>query len=154
MSASLGSIKRDGSLVAEEQQNRRQLRRTASRTNRDGGARDSTTVVAKPKQTARSSRRASTKSCSRPSSRRIRWCDVLGQTGTSSAEPNRRRGSILQAGQNVQSGHQENHIEHRVARETVARSQSTRFNRARAQVRTSTANGHGTRATRVFWKIF
>ena len=44
-SASLGSIKRDGSMVAEAQQNRRQLRRTAN----DGGASDSTTVVAQPK---------------------------------------------------------------------------------------------------------
>ena len=48
-SASQGSIKRDGSLVAEEQQNRRQLRLTASRTKRDRGASGATTVVAKPK---------------------------------------------------------------------------------------------------------
>ena len=75
--------------------------------------------------------------------------DLLGPTGTPSAEPNLRRGSILRAGQNVQSGHQENHTEHRVARETIARSRSTRSNWGRAQVRTSTAHGHGTRATRV-----
>ena len=42
-----GSIKRDGSLGAEEQQIWRQLRRTASRTKRAGGASGSTTVVAK-----------------------------------------------------------------------------------------------------------
>ena len=64
-------------------------------------------------------------------------------------KPNLRRGSILQAGRIVQSGHQENHIEHRVATETIARSRSTRSNRGRAQVRTSTAHGHGTRATSV-----
>ena len=50
---------------------------------------------------------------------------------------------------NVQCGHQENHSEHRVARETIARSRSTRPNRGRAQVRTSTAHGHETRAFRV-----
>ena len=42
-SASLGFIKWDGSLFAE-QQNRRQLRRTTSRTKRDGGASGSTAV--------------------------------------------------------------------------------------------------------------
>ena len=72
--------------------------------------------------------------------------DLLGPTGTPSAGPNLRRGSILQAGQNE---HQENHTEHRVARDTIARSRSTRSNRSRAQVRTSTAHGHGTRATSV-----
>ena len=72
-----------------------------------------------------------------------------GPIGTHLAKPNLRRGSILQAGQNVQSGYQENHTEYRVARETVARSRSTQSNQGRAQVRTSTAHGHGTRATRV-----
>ena len=55
--------------------------------------------------------------------------DVLGQTGNPFAEPDLRRGLILQAGQNVQSGHQENHTQHRVARETIARSRSSRSNR-------------------------
>ena len=49
----------------------------------------------------------------------------------------------------LQRGHQENHTEHRVAREKIARSRSTRSNRGRAQVRTSTAHDHGTRATSV-----
>ena len=57
-----------------------------------------------------------------------RLIDVLGQTGTPFAEPDMRRGPILQSGQNVQSGHQENHTEHRVATETSARSRSTRSN--------------------------
>ena len=54
-----------------------------------------------------------------------------------SAKPNLRQGSILQAGQDVQSRHQENHAEHRVTRETAARSRSTQSNRRRAQVQTS-----------------
>ena len=59
---------------------------------------------------------------------------------------NMRRGAILQAGQNVESIHQENHAEHRVSGETVPRSRSTRSNRGRAQVRTVSAHSHGTRA--------
>ena len=73
-SSSLGSIKRDGSLVAEEQQNRRQLRRTASRTKREGPAARRQWWPS-PKQTAWSRRSASTTSCSQPSSRRIRRCE-------------------------------------------------------------------------------
>ena len=76
-----------------------------------------------------------------------RHIDLLGPNGTPSAELNLRRGSILQARQNVQRGHQEKHTEHRVARETIARSRSTLSNRA--QVRSSTAHSHGSRATSV-----
>ena len=76
--------------------------------------------------------------------------DLLGPTGIPLAEPDLRRGSILQAGQYVQSGHQENHTEHSVARETIARSRSTLSNRGRAQERSSTAHSHGTRATCVY----
>ena len=63
------------------------------------------------------------------------------------AELNLRRGSILQARQNVQRIHQEKHTAHRVARETIVRSRSTLSNRA--QVRSSTAHSHGSRATSV-----
>ena len=61
--------------------------------------------------------------------------------------PHLRRGSILQAGHDVQSRHSEDHTEHRVARETTAHSRSTRSNRGRAQARTITAHGDGTRST-------
>ena len=40
--------------------------------------------------------------------------DGAGNRGTASASPNLRRGEILQAGHNVQSRRQENHVEHRV----------------------------------------
>ena len=76
--------------------------------------------------------------------------DLVGPTVSPSAEPNLRRGSILQAGQNVLlSEHQESHTEYRVARETIARYRSTQSNRGSAQIRTSTAHGHGTRAASV-----
>ena len=208
---------------AEEQQHRRQLRRNACRTKRDGGASGSTTVVAKPKadikveqkslkkimlkailkthQTMRdlsstvwdtllikasSPKADSMQKQTRTYAVKVRqeerehtrgppfvWaclglikslqqrCNTVGtrtaqglSTCWARLEPllpnkNLRRGSILQAGQNVQSGHQENHTEHSVARETIARSRSTRSNPGRAQVRRSTAHGHGTRATSV-----
>ena len=69
--------------------------------------------------------------------------------GTPSVKPHLRRSSILQAGQIVQSGHQENHTEHGVTRKMIARSRSTWSNRGRAQVRRSTDHGHGTRASSV-----
>ena len=75
--------------------------------------------------------------------------DLLGPSGTPSVKPNLRRGPILQAGQDVQSRRQENHAEHRVTRETTALFRSTRSNRGRAQVRTGTTHGHGTRAVDV-----
>ena len=51
----------------------RQLRRTVSRIKqREGGASGSALVLTKPKRTARSSRKVSTRSCSRPSSKHIR----------------------------------------------------------------------------------
>ena len=73
--------------------------------------------------------------------------DLLDSSGTPSANPNLRRGSILQAGQNVQSRRQESHAGHRVTRETAGRSRSTRSNRGSAQLRTSTTQSHGTRVT-------
>ena len=51
-----------------------------------------------------------------------RLIDVLGQSKTPSPEPNLRRGSMLQA----ESGRR---TEHRVARETIARSRRTRSER-------------------------
>ena len=75
--------------------------------------------------------------------------ELLGSTGTSLASRNMRRGAILQAGQNIQSRRQENHVEHRVTRETITRSRSTQSNRGRAQARTSSAHSHGTRTTNV-----
>ena len=169
-SARQGCIKRDGSLVAEDRQNRRQLRRTTSRTKRDGRAqrRDDSggqaqsrhqgraeepqqthaqghlqrriktvwdTLLVKAsspeadsmqKQMQRQEGRGHTRGRQvssaegqhgRHGTRPYRL--LLGSTGTLSAEPNLRRGPILQAGQNVRSGHQENHAEHRVARETI-----------------------------------
>ena len=78
---SLGSFKRDGSRAAEEQQKRRQLRRTASRTTQDGQRLDDSGGQAQGRQQG-SSRRASTKSCPRPSSRRIRRCETYHRCGT------------------------------------------------------------------------
>ena len=80
---------------------------------------------------------------------RTRPFDLLGSSGTPSTKPNLRRGSTLQAGRDVKRRRQENHAEHRVARETDARSRSTRSNRRRAWVWTSTTHSHGTRATDV-----
>ena len=76
-----------------------------------------------------------------------RHSDLLGPTGTALTNSNMRRGAILQAGQNVQSKHEENRAEHRVSGETAPRSRSTWSNRGRAQVRTGSAHSHGTRAT-------
>ena len=62
----------------------------------------------------------------------------VGSTGTPSGDPKLRRGSILQVGQNV----------HRVTKETAARPRSTRANRGRAQVRSSSTHS-GARVTDV-----
>ena len=75
--------------------------------------------------------------------------DGAGNRGTASASPNLRRGEILQAGHNVQSRRQENHVAHRVTGKTAPRSRSTQSNRGRAQVRTSATHSHGTRTTSV-----
>ena len=67
----------------------RQLRRTVSRTKqREGGASGSTTVFPKPKGTANSSSRVSTRPCLRPSSRRIRRRQTYpGHTSDQGVEP-------------------------------------------------------------------
>ena len=72
--------------------------------------------------------------------------DLLGPTGTALTNSNMRPSAILQAGQNVQSRHQENQAEHRVSGETAPRFRSTRSNRGRVQVWTVSAHSHGTRA--------
>ena len=75
--------------------------------------------------------------------------DILGPIGTFSSDPKFRRGSILQSGHNVQTGHQEHLTERRVAKKTIVCSRSTPSNRRRAQVLTSIAHGNGTRGTSV-----
>ena len=49
--------------------------------------------------------------------------DLLGSSGTPPTKPNLLRGPILQAGEDVPSGHQENHTEHRVQRNGCSFSQ-------------------------------
>ena len=73
--------------------------------------------------------------------------DHLGPTGTVLANADLRQGSLLHAGQNVLSRHQESDAEHRLSRETALRSRSTQSNRGRAQVRTGSTHSHGTTAT-------
>ena len=75
--------------------------------------------------------------------------DLLGPTGTALTNADLRRGAFLQAGQNVQSRHQENHAEHPFSGEAASRSRSTQPNRVRAQVRTGSTDSYGKRAASV-----
>ena len=76
-------------------------------------------------------------------------CELVCLTGASFSSPNMRRDAILQAGQNVQSGREENNVKYRVTGKTTPRTRSTQSNRGRAQIRTSSAHSHGTGTTNI-----
>ena len=80
--------------------------------------------------------------------------DLLGSSGHPSTKPNLRRGSILQAGQGVQSRRQDNHTEHRVKKKKCC---SFSMHSGKPRQSASTAELHPqpwSECDRRSWKIF
>ena len=74
---------------------------------------------------------------------------LVGSTGTPSADPNLRRGPILQVGQHVQSRRQDNHACTSCHQRNGCSLSDTQANRCGAQVRSSSTHCHRTRVTDV-----
>ena len=80
--------------------------------------------------------------------------DPLGSTGTAVTKADLRRGAFLQAGQNIQSRHQENHAEHRFSGGAAPRSRSTQPNRVRAQIGAASVPGRSSEDVKIIVRAF